>query len=1094
MRLQLLLGVAGTGKTTEMMRDMERRAEAGQRSLLLVPEQFSSSAEIMVYKRLGDARSALVQVASFRTLAERMLKAAGGMEVPVLTDAARAVFVRRALDALGGQVHTFARQRRNAAFCTLCADTINELKTAGATPDILRQVGGRTGEEKLTELALIFEAYEAGIQNTAMDPQDRLSLAAQRAQERYFADVACYIDNFDGFTAPEYALLRQVLRCAEGVSVALCCDGLAETSGGLSVFSPVRRTAARLIKEARAVGAATPAPRVLSTLRRTEAAGLAALNLLLACDEVPEAPGVQEGVWLTESESEWEECRLVAAQMYALAGQGVPYSRMAVVCRDISQYESSIRRAFSLFAIPYFVDAPSTVEYTPPVAFVRAALALLRRGLGSEPILALLKTDLCGYTEAELAALENYVYTWRPKAAEWRQPFENNPAGLLQPQDEQTKVVLAMAERVRAGVVPLLEEFVRRCRGNTALQLSKNLYYLLDKLGGAEHADRAVARLEEKGELETADKSRRAWDVAMGLLDEMAALAGAEVLPPTEYDELFLLLVRATDFGQAPQVLECAIFTSADRMRLADPEHCFVLGLCEGVFPMQVGYSGLLTHADREALVAEGLELPGSFENRVLLEEMFLYRALTAARRGLYLSWPAHLAGVAKSMTSALENVRAELAPPPLRPTLAQRAATPAAAFDALAAGWREDTEDTATLYEALRRHPGSEGKLHLLREVENTGEFLVEDGTSIQNIVGGSMAVTATRAEQYYNCNFAYYMERLLRAKPRPRAEVSPTESGTFVHHVLEKVLEEAGGGFAGFSDAEVAGVANRHADAFIEEFLPPATLRARHILTRIKETTVQLLCFMRDAAAASDFEVDALELSLGEEAKGVQPLTVATPSGRSIRVYGTIDRVDVLRRGGKTYVCVVDYKTGSKEFRLEDVYCGLNMQMLIYMDALLQNARERYPDAVPAGVLYLKGDPAPKTGPRGGEEGPVFKMDGLLLQDEEIVHAMDHTGAGVFVPVGFKKDGGLRASRQLASLQKIGRITRHVDKLLGEMADGVYDGSFVARPRVRGGARPCDWCAYRAACRHEDGRNENPVQAPEDVFEQEEGGRDIG
>jgi ATP-dependent helicase/nuclease subunit B len=1091
--LQLILGIAGTGKTTELLNRMEQRAKAGQRSIFVVPEQFSSSAEVMVYKVLGDTYSALVQVASFRTLAERVLKTAGGIEIPVLSDAARAVCVRRALDALGGEVRTFACQRRNAAFCALCADTINELKTAGATPGVLRRVGAQTGEDKLTELALIFEAYEVSISNVAMDPQDRLGLAAQRAGDEYFEGMHCFLDNFDGFTSPEYKLLRQMLRCAEGVSVALCCDGLAETSGGLGLFSPVRRCAARLFDEARTAGTATAAPRVLSTLRRTGAAGLTTLNMLFACDEEPKAPQ-SEGLTLTECETEWEECRLAAAQMHALACQGVPYSRMAVVCRNVEEYESGMRRAFALFDIPYFVDAPTTIEYTPPVAFMRAALRLLREGVGSVPVLALLKTGLCGYTESEIAALENYVYTWSPRAEEWRRPFENNPAGLLQPQDEAAQQALVSAEKLRGEVVPKLEGFVRRGRKNTVEQLSKNLYFLMDKFDAPKHADEMVARLREQGEVAYADKSRRAWDVAMGLLDEMAALAGGEALDAGEYDELFLLLVRATDFGQAPQVLECAIFTSAGRMRLADPQYCFVLGVAEGMFPMQVGYSGLLTHTDREALVNEGLELPGSFENRVLLEEMFLYRALTSAREGLYVSWPVRFGGAPKSMAAALQRVWTALAPPPLALPLALQAATPGAAFDALAVRWRDNTGDAAALYKALRQRPENEGKLRLLRAVDNSGTFAIQDGEAIRRVVGSSMSVSATRAEQYYNCHFAYYMERVLRARPRRRAEVSPTESGTFVHHVLERVLAEAGGGFRNYTDEAVTEAANRHADAFIGEFLLPATRRAAHLLGRIKGVIVQLLCFMRDGAAVSDFEVDALELPIGDKAEGVQPLTVTTPAGRTIRVSGVIDRVDALKCGGKTYICVVDYKTGSKEFRLEDVYCGLNMQMLIYMDALLKNAKERYPDAVPAGVLYLKGDPAPKTGPRTGEEGPVFKMDGLLLRDEEVLRAMDYTGEGVFVPVGFKKDGMLKAGKQLASLQKIGRIARHVNRLVAEMADGVYDGNFAARPQVRSNTRPCDWCAYRAACRHEDGRNETAIRAPEGVFEQEEEGAEHG
>ena len=56
--LRLILGISGTGKTGRVLAEMKVRAAARRRSILLVPEQFSSSAETMVYRSLGDAFSA----------------------------------------------------------------------------------------------------------------------------------------------------------------------------------------------------------------------------------------------------------------------------------------------------------------------------------------------------------------------------------------------------------------------------------------------------------------------------------------------------------------------------------------------------------------------------------------------------------------------------------------------------------------------------------------------------------------------------------------------------------------------------------------------------------------------------------------------------------------------------------------------------------------------------------------------------------------------------------------------------------------------------------------------------------------------------
>ena len=224
--LRLILGISGTGKTGRVLAEMKVRAAARRRSILLVPEQFSSSAETMVYRSLGDAFSACAEVYSFTSFAELVLKTFGGAAVKTLTDAARAVAVRRAMDTLGDELQAYRRHRRSTGFCSMCADAIKELKTAGASPETLLDVARTAGEDggKLHELGLIFAAYEALIAGSAMDPADRISAAALRLDPAFLADKAVFIDNFDGFTAPEYRMLEKLVE-AEECTVTLVQSG-----------------------------------------------------------------------------------------------------------------------------------------------------------------------------------------------------------------------------------------------------------------------------------------------------------------------------------------------------------------------------------------------------------------------------------------------------------------------------------------------------------------------------------------------------------------------------------------------------------------------------------------------------------------------------------------------------------------------------------------------------------------------------------------------------------------------------------------------------------------------------------------------------
>lgn len=120
-------------------------------------------------------------------------------------------------------------------------------------------------------------------------------------------------------------------------------------------------------------------------------------------------------------------------------------------------------------------------------------------------------------------------------------------------------------------------------------------------------------------------------------------------------------------------------------MRLPETDAVFVVGLLEGEFPQTPGDQGLLTHADRDMMMENGAELPDCFANKVLREGICFYKALTVARKYLWLSWPSAAHGEDTAPASAaLAQVLQYLAVPPYAPTAAQLAAAPAAALDVL--------------------------------------------------------------------------------------------------------------------------------------------------------------------------------------------------------------------------------------------------------------------------------------------------------------------------------------------------------------------------------------------------------------------------
>ena len=1107
--LKLVLGGSGSGKTTLLYSRIRARAEAGRYSILLVPEQFTSSTEGRIYRELGDALSGMVESFSFTSLAERILSAEGGAAVQTLSDAGRAVLVRRALEELQDNVHYYYRHRRSAAFCQMAAQTIDELKSAGLSGTQLAELARDCGPEsgKLSELALIFQGYETLLAGTGMDPSDRLELAAARLEAAlargelpdFLREREVFIDEFDTFNAPKKRLMGAMLAALPTVTVALCDDGSPMVPGEMGLFSGAKQVAAQLRQLARKNGAEAAVPELLRTdLRHRDAPGLAAVTELLetgTCEVPPAAPEVR----LFAAASREEEARCTAAAIRRLMRQGVRCGKIAVVCRDIAGYRAAIRYEFRMADIPLYCDEPTTPEFSAPATAVRALLALVRGADMTENLTVLAKTGLCALSEPEVCALENYAYTWSPDAAAWRTGFEKSPRGFGENEltDEDRKT-LADAEKARQLLVTAVDSLRGRARGANAEQISRALYFCLKELGAEEQQAAQIESIRAARGIPAAEEAAREWNVVMQLLDEMAHLLGGQGVTLAEYEDLFSLLLRSSDLGHIPQTLDAVVLASAGKMRLDAPDYVFVLGLAEGEFPCAPSETGLLTHADRDALMAKQIDLPDCFENRVVREQVCFYKALTVPAKGLWLSWPK---GQGKTLCAALEPIVEALHPAAPELELPDLAATPADALDTLG-GWPLTDTERASLTEALRLPQTDAPRgLALLQRMEEDPPRQVNDLSALSGLLGQRLRISPSQLEKYYTCRYGYFLQYVLGLRPRRRAELSADQSGTLMHWVLQMALDphpaadnpcKALTPFLELDDEAMAGLAGLLVDEYAKRYLPEDTARFAYLLSRLKKSMTGLLCYLRDEQKQSCFHPAACELRIGSGEGAVPGQVYHLSDGRTVQLVGTVDRADEwVEENGTRWVRVVDYKTGTKKLNLKEVYCGLDCQMLLYLFSLTRDKSGRFTGAEPAGVLYLLADPAPKTTARqqaGG--GTEYELDGLVRDEQRVFDAMDAAETGRYLPFGYR-DGKPSPNQKdkRADIAKLNRIQLHLDDLVTQMGSQLYNGRIEAEPLVAGAGRnPCVWCDYSFICCHETGIGERALEAPAKPFEPEE------
>ncbi len=1073
--LELLLGPSGYGKTTQILSAVRTRAQQGGESLLLVPEQASATTEGLVRSVLGERLVADVTVCSFRTLAERILNECGGGELPSVSEAGRAVLVRRALHALEPEdISQFGGVRRSASFCAACAKAVQELKTAGVTPQLLASAGKT--QPRLRQLALIFSAYEAQLAGAALDPSDRLVVAASRLTPGFFTGQEIFLDDFDGFTAPQYQLLRAMLDGGADLTVALCSPGIA---GGEALFAPAQETARRLSRLAAGAEVRTKVTILQTDHHHAPGSGMALLADALQSGMPLQKP-LEGDVWLTPVQAPWQEAKYAAAVLANEARKGTPYSRMAVVCRDKTEYEAALRRECRLMGVPLFEDENVTLQFSAPAAAMRAAVSIARRGLNAADILAFLKTGLVQGADAQgIAMLESYTQVWRMTAADWGEPLPENRTldgydG--RPDDPAAQAEMAAAERVRALAATPLVAFWQRTapartpQGMRGSTLCEALYNLLNEVGAPACAFARAAKTEQHS-APAADEERRMWDAAMDLLDELYRLLEQDEVTASEFDELLNLMLRGSDLGRIPQMLEAVLFTTADRLRPVGIDCCVVLGAADGQFPPPVGASGLLSHADRELLAAAGASLPGEFEQRVRQEELYFYRTATAARCR---TWFFYSCSGEASPSPALTQAGIEQIPA-FCPTPAMLCPTPEAAVDWLCGRGGE---------EFASRLPGLSERLKELQQQGSTPIYTIRDTPAMQLLLGHDLTISPSRMERFYRCRLAYFLEYVARLRaPRPAA-LDMRLGGALIHFILERALQSADflQGVERLTQGDVPEAAplRQLAKALAEEYLD--TLPGHTGLSRREENTVRrivegmtpLLQFLQAEQAQSRFVPESFELSIGPRQE--QPgLSVPLPDGHTAFLVGKIDRVDAMQTDSRRWLRVVDYKTGGKDFSLDSVFYGLDAQMLLYLFSLCPPSGSGFADtSLPAGVLYLLADP--KKQPASREKActpqpPAYTWHGLVTNEEEVWRGMDAEGTGKYVPFGFKGKGertpNQNSAGKLASRSEMTRICTHLCSKLQQMGADLYAGQVGASPLKGGNFDPCQYCAYSDVCR---------------------------
>lgn len=1094
--LHFILGRVSSGKTTYLHNEIGKALDKNDENVvLIVPEQFTFETDKGILSTLGPVKSNRVDVYSFTRLAQSLFEEFGVCTKPVITEQSRLIFMSRALKSVSDKLTVFAKHIEDKAFISKMILVVNEFKQSANdrahTQSVVDSLPDGLLKDKMNELLLICDAYDAIVSQSYLDTGDVLTrLSDLLAEKNYFKGKTVAIDGFASFNAQIMKIISKIMVQCDDIHITLTADSVHYTEGENDVFAFTRRTASRLRRLADENSVPVAKPVIINeettgfSPYASEPLSILERNLYRSDAAVYENKTEDINIYCAADID--DECAFVARKIRQLNRSGVRCRDIAVIYRDEERYEKKLKAAFRKYEIPVFEDRREPIENQPLILFLKAVLGICREGFSTESIFRLLKSGVSPLTTEETAEIENYVYMWRIDGSKWKDEWKFNPGGFTDKAADSG--VLAHLNEMRKRAVEPIIELREKLREKSGREMAALIYNFLIGTGVDKRLMKLAVSLEEDGEYSLALEQEQIWNILMETLNECALALGEEIITIATFLDMFELSLSVRTLGKVPNGIDEVTVGAASRIKTRNTDVVFVIGLNSGVFPAVAGGGGILSDKDKTILLSSGLELFDLNKYKSIEERFVAYNAVCRGRKKVFLSFPLRSGADGEKLaqseiiTAVYSEFPNALWREPDGIDVKEKIEGKEAAFELLAANFRENGYYSKNLLAYFSKLPEYEQKIESLRRASGDLEFRFDNPSVSKELFGMKMYLSASRVEKYEECPFMYFCRYGMNAQPRLRAELDPSQSGTIVHYILENLVNL-------YKDRGIQNVPEEERKADVRRLLREYAdtnmggldedkMRFNYHFNRLASILDTLLDRLVAEFSNSSFVPCEFELEIGDgENAQIPAYTLKLSDGGEIKIHGFIDRVDKLVLDSKTYLRVVDYKTGKKKMELSDVMSGLNMQMLIYLFALWRNGAEHYGDEIiPAGVLYFPARKEPFNAKRTDSEEDINiqilkngKMNGLLLDDGRVVKAMDESGAGLFIPVKFNKDG--KMSGNILSLKQLELLNKYIDRTLSEMALSLHRGFIPANP-VSGSnhEHTCEYCDYSSVCCHEE------------------------
>ncbi|MGB5824434.1 MAG: PD-(D/E)XK nuclease family protein [Proteocatella sp.] len=1064
----------------------------GKKVYVVVPEQFTLQNEIKLMETLNIQALMDVKVMSFNKLAIEAFSIEGGLKRRYIDNIGKSMAVKKIFQKSDEEIQLYRGSIDKEGFISSIVKLMAEMKRTMVKPENLRESAQKNKNnillsQKLTELAIIYEEFEASLEGKYIDNEDRIGQFAEMKNLAYLKDIKFYFYSFFSFTEIENQVIRNMIQSELDITMFLNLDYKNIKDKAEDTFAITNITLSKLseiCKDLDAKYAIDEITRIEEDESNDEIRYLGDNLFRTIPNESKEIP---QKINIYHAHNLDEEIRKVAIDInHKIIDEDYRFRDIIVIPCDGEVYNKNIKLIFTEHEIPFFIDEKRTIISSPIIKTIIAVLNLIDSKFKAEDILMFLKNGFSKIYDNECDIFENHLIKRKLKGEMFFDDKYFEPEYFYE--NEQEKQIVS---RVREYIINIFETYRNLAmeRVNAGVFAMK-IFEILINLDIPNKVQAFVEKLKAENYFDEANENGQIWNVFVKIIDQSVELLGEEEISFSYYKEILKEGLVNYELSVIPPSKDQVIVGDIERSRSMDKKIVYILGANSSSMPRTSKENGLLTKEDKESLKEQGILLPSNQDQVDANEALLIYNILTKPSDELNMSYAVDIDG-SSVVPSIILNQISMIYPKlkvknarDFKPEYFMTLPKPTIAIMAREIKKYSVGEHIDEIWLDLLSYYLGHDDYKSMANIALEGIFYDNTKTPIGNALAKKLyktplKVSTTRIDSFVRCPFSHFIKYGLRAKERKVYNIEPAEMGQVLHLTIEKFIEKIKEDMPLISTIDKAAADEMIGDIFDEaakilfKEYDLKEKRNQYILKKLKKTA-----HLAGFSCVEQVRSGKFELMYQEEkfAQGSEiPPIIIDIDGEQIMLEGTIDRVDILKDGENSYVKVIDYKTRSKSFNLSDAYNGLDIQLVIYLKAAMKSSALLKTKTFPAGIFYFPIiNPMLETQTRDKTKieeliKSKIKLDGIILHDIKIIEAINGNsseGIDVVRSKGRKKDEHLLELNQFEAL--IDKVQSNVYESLEDMIKGIIDPNPVKNAKDQSAA--CDYCRYGAICRFDE------------------------